>query len=115
MIEFRTADDTVVRVEAADEETGSQLVARGPDGAVRATRTFEHALDGVRSAAEAALRVFRDGSLRPDSVNIEFGVKFSAEAGALIARSTVEGQLVVKLSWSPDTPATTAPEPPADS
>ncbi|MDQ1029514.1 hypothetical protein QF035_007096 [Streptomyces umbrinus] len=35
-------------------------------------------------------------------MEIEFGVKLTAEAGALIAKSAVEGHLVVKLSWSPD-------------
>ena len=34
-------------------------------------------------------------------MEIEFGVKLTAEAGALIAKSAVEGHLVVKLSWSP--------------
>uniref|UniRef100_UPI000B29EAC9 CU044_2847 family protein n=1 Tax=Streptomyces phaeochromogenes TaxID=1923 RepID=UPI000B29EAC9 len=63
--------------------------------------TFEGSLEGVRAAAESALRVFRDGSLKPDTVEIEFGVKLTAEAGALIAKSAVEGHLVVKLSWSP--------------
>ena len=56
----------------------------------------------MRAAAESALRVFRDGSLKPATVEIEFGVKLTAEAGALIARSAVEGHLVVKLSWSPE-------------
>ncbi|MFF8943322.1 CU044_2847 family protein [Streptomyces sp. NPDC014864] len=101
LVDFRTADGTVVRVETPDDEYGSRLVARGDDGALQATRTFEGALDGVRAAAESALRVFRDGSLKPDAVEIEFGVKLTAEAGALIAKSAVEGQLVVKLSWSP--------------
>ncbi|MFC9610962.1 CU044_2847 family protein [Streptomyces sp. NPDC056938] len=54
----------------------------------------------ARSAAESALRVFREGPLKPDGVEIEFGVKMSAEAGALIAKGTAEGHLVVKLSWS---------------
>ncbi len=101
IVEFKTRDGAVVAVEASSEEAGSHLVARGDDGAVQATRTFEGALDGVRAAAESALRVFRDGTLRPDAVEIEFGVKLSAEAGALIAKSAVEGHLMVKLSWSP--------------
>ncbi|MFD7705771.1 CU044_2847 family protein [Streptomyces sp. NPDC059785] len=100
LVEFETDDGAVIAVEAADDGAGSRLVARD-DGTVRATRTFEGALDPVRAAAESALRVFRDGSLKPDAVEIEFGVKLSAEAGALIARSTVEGHLVVKLSWAP--------------
>lgn len=103
LVEFKTDDGALVVVEAADDESGSRLVARD-DGAVQATRTFEGALEGVRAAAQSALRVFRDGSLRPDSVEIEFGVKLSAEAGALIAKSSVEGHLVVKLSWAPGEP-----------
>lgn len=102
MVEFRTDDGTVIVVETAEDDSGSRLVSRGADGTVQATRTFEGALQGVRAAAESALRVFRDGSLKPDAVEIEFGVKLSAETGALIAKSSVEGHLVVKLSWSPE-------------
>lgn len=103
LVEFETEDGARVVVEgAAGARTGTRLVSRG-DGVVQAARTFEGALDGVRAAAEAALRVFRDGSLRPDSVEIEFGVKMSAEAGAIIAKGSAEGQLVVKLSWAPGT------------
>ncbi|QWB28445.1 MULTISPECIES: CU044_2847 family protein [Streptomyces] len=109
LVEFRTGDGAVVAVEGTEERSGSRLVSRG-DGTVQATRTFEGALDGVRSAAESALRVFRDGSLKPDGVEIEFGVKLSAEAGAFIAKGTAEGHLVVKLSWSPAAPEAGARE-----
>lgn len=102
LVEFRTGDGAVIAVEAADDIRGSRLVSR--DGTVQAARTFENALDGVRSAAEAALRVFRDGALQPDGVEIEFGVKLSAETGAIIAKGTAEGHLVVKLTWTPATP-----------
>ncbi|MFJ8943598.1 CU044_2847 family protein [Streptomyces sp. NPDC102395] len=102
LVEFRTQDGAVVAVEAVTEQRpGSRLVARG-DGTVQAARTFEGALEGVRSAAESALRVFRDGALRPDGVEIEFGVKLAAETGAIIAKGTAEGHLVVRLTWSPD-------------
>lgn len=116
LVEFTTDDGAVVTVEAVEEPpgSGSRLVSRGDDGAVRATRTFEGALEGARSAAASALRVFRDGSLQPDAVEIEFGVKLTAEAGALIAKSAVEGHLVVKLSWSPGRPDA-PPEPPSAS
>ncbi|WP_405545414.1 hypothetical protein OG478_34390 [Streptomyces phaeochromogenes] len=100
LVEFKTDDGAVIVVEGVEDESGSRLVARA-DGMVQAARTFEGSLEGVRAAAESALRVFRDGSLKPDTVEIEFGVKLTAEAGALIAKSAVEGHLVVKLSWSP--------------
>ncbi|WP_431678346.1 CU044_2847 family protein [Kitasatospora sp. KL5] len=103
-VEFLTADGAVVRVEStapAPAAYGMQPVGRGGEAVVRAAETFEHALGGVRAAAEAALTVLRDGSLRPDTVEIEFGVKLSAEAGALIARTAADAHLTVKLSWSP--------------
>jgi hypothetical protein len=37
--------------------------------------------------------------LRPDGIEVEFGVKLNAEAGAVIAKSAVEGHFTVKLSW----------------
>ncbi|WP_225839836.1 CU044_2847 family protein [Streptomyces sp. NK08204] len=112
LVEFETEDGAVVVVETADPATGTRLVARGEGGegpVTQTARTFEGALAGVRSAAQAALRVFRDGALRPDSVELEFGVKLSAEAGAIIAKGAAEGQLVVRLGWS----AERAAQPPA--
>ncbi|MGC0332170.1 hypothetical protein RKD23_005160 [Streptomyces sp. SAI-170] len=101
LVEFKTEDGARIVVEAAeDDASGARLVSRG-DGPAQAVRTFEGALEGVRAAAESALRVFRDGLLRPDSVELEFGVKLSAETGAIIAKGAAEGHLIVKLSWSP--------------
>ncbi|MEU8029251.1 CU044_2847 family protein [Streptomyces sp. NPDC049099] len=100
LVEFTTEDGAVVVVETADAVSGTKLVSRGEAPAAQATRTFEAALDGVRSAAHSALRVFRDGALSPDAVELEFGVKLSAEAGAVIAKGAAEGQLVVRLKWA---------------
>ncbi|MGW5620526.1 CU044_2847 family protein [Streptomyces olivaceus] len=108
LVEFRTGDGVRVVVEGVEDEEGARLVSRG-DGPARAARTFEDSLDGVRAAAASALRVFRDGSLRPDAVELEFGVKLSAEAGAVIAKGSAEGHLVVKLSWSPEPAPAPAP------
>ncbi|MFF8968433.1 CU044_2847 family protein [Streptomyces sp. NPDC014995] len=113
LVEFKTDDGAVVAVEAVEEQRpGSRLVARG-DGTVQAARTFEGALEGVRAAAESALRVFRDGALRPDGVEIEFGVKLAAETGAVIAKGSAEGHLVVRLTWSPAPSSPAQPEPSA--
>ncbi|MFI7181184.1 CU044_2847 family protein [Streptomyces anthocyanicus] len=111
LVEFRTEDGVRVVVEGVEDEDGARLVSRG-DGPARAARTFEDSLDGVRAAAASALRVFRDGSLRPDAVELEFGVKLSAEAGAVIAKGSAEGHLVVRLNWSPEpSPTRTEPRP----
>ena len=74
---------------------------RGRDGeVVEAVGTFEAALRHVAGATEAALRVFRDGTLRPDTIEVDFGIKLTAEAGAVIAKTAVEGHLNVKVTWT---------------
>ncbi|MEU6989356.1 CU044_2847 family protein [Streptomyces sp. NPDC046465] len=116
LVEFTTDDGARVVVADVDEGSGSRLVSRG-EGPALAARTFEASLDGARAAAASALRVFRDGSLRPDSVEIEFGVRMSAETGAVIVKGQAEGHLVVRLTWSPEapTPHPPSPEPAATS
>ncbi|POX53808.1 hypothetical protein C3489_15260 [Streptomyces sp. Ru71] len=99
LVEFTTEEGALVVVEGVEDAAGARLVSRG--GTAQATRTFENSLAGVRAAAESALRVLRDGALKPDAVELEFGVKMSAEAGAVIAKGAAEAHLVVKLSWSP--------------
>ncbi|MFF4880210.1 CU044_2847 family protein [Micromonospora sp. NPDC000668] len=97
LMRFETASGSVV-VEVAEGEPGFERVAR--EGIVAdAGRKLEGALQDVRDAAESALGVFRDGSLRPDGIELEFGVKLNAEAGAILAKSAVEGHFTVKLCW----------------
>ena len=110
LMEFGTGSGAVL-VEADGPQPGARPVARVGNSLVRAGQTLDEALAGIRTAAESALAVFRDGALRPDGVELEFGVKLSAEAGAVIAKTAVEGHLVVRLSWSPDGQGTRATVP----
>lgn len=77
---------------------GETRVARG-DVATRMSVTFETAIGRVRDAAVAALGQFQQMARQPDQVEISFGVKLNTEAGAVLAKAGVEGQLAVKLTW----------------
>jgi len=74
-------------------------VSRRDDLVLEAKLSFERALGAVRDAASAALGQFQEMTRKPDTVEIKFGVKLSAEAGAVIAKTGVDGQLEVKLTW----------------
>ncbi|WP_411113092.1 CU044_2847 family protein [Streptomyces sp. 029-5] len=100
LMEFTTDSGATVVVEVDRDTPGARPVARG-NSLAQAGHTFGEALQGIRSAAESALAVFRDGSLKPDGVELEFGVKLMAEAGAVIAKTSAEGHMTVKLSWNP--------------
>jgi NTP-dependent ternary system trypsin peptidase co-occuring protein len=98
LMRFETDSGSIV-VEVPEGEPGFELVSR--DGVIADTRMkLESALHDVRDAAESTLRVFRDGRARPDGIEVEFGIKLNAEAGVVIAKSSVEGHFTVKLSWS---------------
>ncbi|WP_329124560.1 CU044_2847 family protein [Streptomyces sp. NBC_01465] len=108
LIEYTTDSGAQVVVEIDRQAPGARLVARGDNTLAQAGQTLDSALQSIRSAAESALTVFREGKLKPHGVELEFGVKLTAEAGAVIAKSSVEGHLLVKLTWSPPNDATTA-------
>lgn len=103
LLRWRTDHGPVV-VEVDDEDAGFESISRSPGEVVHDVQgRFEDALASVRGAAESALSTFRDDVLRPDEVAIEFGVKLNAAAGAVIARTAVEGHLVVTLKWARET------------
>jgi hypothetical protein len=100
LVRWKTADGAVI-VEIDSREPGFQSISRSPGQIILDVKgSFDDALENVRNAAVSALKTFRDEVLDPDAVEIEFGVKFNAEAGAVIAKTSAEGHLLVKLSWS---------------
>ncbi|MEV0825350.1 CU044_2847 family protein [Nonomuraea rubra] len=92
------------------EPPGVSRAAGWKERVVEDTRlSFEKALANVRDAASAALAQFQEMSRRPDEVELKFGVKLDAKAGAVIAQTGLEGQFEVTLRWqaAPDDTATT--------
>jgi hypothetical protein len=95
---METVDSGSILVEVDDSGPGFERASR--EGTIiKATETFENALDHVRGAALSALRRMSSGPRAPDAIEIEFGVKLNAEAGAVIAKASIEGHLKVKLTW----------------
>jgi Trypsin-co-occurring domain 1 len=110
---FELADGGSVLVEVDAPDRVSRVGRR--DDILRSVgRTFEETLATVRNAAAAALGQFQDMAHRPDEVEITFGVKLDAEVGAVVARTGVEGQLQVKLTWHAPADKTAAGVTPAE-
>ncbi|MFH8294221.1 CU044_2847 family protein [Streptomyces sp. NPDC018059] len=96
------SDEGPVVVEVDSRDPGFRSVSRrGDSGEVHDVEgRFESALGHVRGAALSALRTFRERALDPDAIELEFGVKLTAAAGAVIAKTSAEGHLTVRLTWS---------------
>jgi hypothetical protein len=65
---------------------------------VDAHEAFESNLANIRDAASAALSILRE-DLRPDAVTLRFGITMTVEAGAVVARTAVGGNMEVEMSW----------------
>lgn len=99
LLRFDLADCGSIMAEVDADEPGIARASRVGNLITSTTESFETALDHVRRAADAALSGFRNMEARPDEVQIQFGVRLNAEAGAVIARTGADGHLQVSLTW----------------
>ena len=100
---FSLDDGGSVLVEVGDRD-GLAQAARVTDVVESVATSFGAALASVRDAAATALRQFRAMDARPDEIQVEFGVRLSAQAGAVIAKAGGDGHLKVKLTWQRSAP-----------
>lgn len=100
LVEFPLEDGTSILVEVDEVEAGGVVKAsRGSETIAKAQKTFEEAMDKVKPAASAIIAKIRSLSDSPDEVEVEFGLKLSAEAGAFVASAGVEANYKVTLKW----------------
>lgn len=98
LVRFRLADGSPVLFET-NTNAGVQLTSRLDKVTDAVASSLGDALSGVRKASVEVLEEFRDHLDGPEAVEIEFGVVLSAEAGAVIAKTGLEGHVRVKLTW----------------
>lgn len=104
MIEFPLeGDDSSILVEVEldeSEQRGMFPAARPGELAANATQTFEEALERIKPGAEAVIAKLRTMTAKPDEMEVTFGLKMSAEAGAFIASASTEANFTVLLRWN---------------
>jgi len=96
LVRFAAPDGVTVLVEG-DETFGVDRVARRSDGVIQAQKRLEDALAPARATVVAALAAM--GGLGFEHLSLEFGVKLSAEAGAVIAKASGEAHLTITATW----------------
>jgi hypothetical protein len=104
LVQFTLPDGSSLLVEVDDQEPGIQRASRVDDLIVQAKTSLDGALDQIRAMATLTLTKLQDLPRRPDDLEVEFGVRLNAEAGAVIAKTQAEGHFKVKLAWRKPTP-----------
>lgn len=61
----------------------------------------DKAMGTIRAMAAKVVKTVKEikVSERPDKVEVQFGIKFDAEAGALVAKASTETAIAVTLTW----------------
>ncbi len=94
----------VVEVDEPGAATGVEHAARLAEIPERAEQTFQEALARVKPAAIVALATVRELADPPDELAIEFGVKLTAKAGAVIAAAGADANFTLTMTWRRNVP-----------
>jgi len=92
----RNGSGSVV-VESGEPASGIGQVGRRGDQVRNVGASLEAGLVEIKDAAASALDVLRASN--PDEIKLTFGVKLTAEAGAVLAKTGAEGHFDVEMLW----------------
>ncbi|MDX6318074.1 MAG: hypothetical protein QOD35_1474 [Nocardioidaceae bacterium] len=101
IVEFTSSDGSTVRVRV-QPTAPDDLVTRGLGSAElvgKAERTFEAALQPIRTVAEGVVSELSSMARRPDEVSVEFGLEFTADTSAILASAAATANVAVHLTW----------------
>ncbi|MFI9818673.1 CU044_2847 family protein [Saccharothrix variisporea] len=100
-IAIRTDDGAFVPFEVEQDYDGPVRAGRRLDEALGVVdQTLEAGVDNARRLARAvAQKIGNMPDFRPDKVTVEVGLKVTAEAGVVIAKSGVEAHVKITAEW----------------
>ncbi len=100
LVEFPLEDGTTMLVEIEEPDLGGLVKASHADGViVKAHQTLEKSLEKVKPAAQFVIQQLRKLHDAPDEVQVSFGLKLSADAGAVLASAGAEANYTITLKW----------------
>lgn len=87
--------------------SASEMAANVADQSVKALSTAMNTIHGMARRVTDTIKALPI-SQRPSQIEVEFGLKLDAQAGAVVAQAGTEASFTVKMTWEPDKP--TRPE-----
>ncbi len=96
LVEYEFEDGSTIIVEVDLPESGIERAGIG-DQIIKAKERFGDALEQIRPVAQTVYSKL--GNLSADEIGVEFSIKLSAQAGAIIASADTEANFTVRLTW----------------
>jgi hypothetical protein len=102
LVEYTLEGGTKFLIETDKRESGGLERVALPSGeiVVKAQQSFEEALDRVKPVVSKIISKLRDLNQPADEVEVKFGLKFTADAGAIFASVGGEVTYEITLKWS---------------
>lgn len=94
VVKYQLDDSTVVGFEFEPGPGFHQAGAKEFVGQVR------KAVEPAVAAAKAVLEKVKE--IKPDGIEVKFGVKVTGEASWVVAKAATEGNFEITLNWSPE-------------
>mgnify|MGYP000291886897 CR=1 FL=1 len=94
-------DVILVDLSPAQGMRGMNFSATSPDLREKSQEVVDKAMGTIRAMAAKVVKTVKEikVSERPNKVEVQFGIKFDAEAGALVAKASTETAIAVTLTW----------------
>jgi hypothetical protein len=99
LIQFETEEGFVYVEVGSETRTGGQTLAADTGPVSVATKSLQAALAPVTSTIKTVVDSIGKSELAPHELEVEFGVKFSADAGVIISKISGEASISIKASW----------------
>lgn len=99
MSDFKPDENAPILVEFT-AGPGVQRVSISPaDIAKKSKEALDSAMNTIHNMARHVITTVESLAQRPSEVEVSFGLKFDAKAGAIIARAGMEASINVRLTW----------------
>jgi hypothetical protein len=97
IVEFPIEDGDSILVEV--DQPSDDRIGLGDDIVEKAQKTFESALDTIKPVASTIINKVRSLNEPASEVEVKFGIKMTAELGAVIASGKGEVNYEITLKW----------------
>src|SRR3954449_13342249 len=100
LLEFKNEERGSVLVEVAEPSGPVTRGGRATEAIVEAGESLELVFARLGPAMRGIVAELREAADRPDEVELEFGVRLSADCNVIIARAGGEANFRIALRWS---------------
>lgn len=100
LLELTTSNDEPIFVETEITSLDTKFISSG-ESLIKASKTFEFAMRPVLSLAKSVVaEIDKMEGTKPDTIELEFGIKLSGQVEAWVISATGEGNINLKMSWN---------------